>query len=255
MPDKNSNHYNEEFEEIKKRKRLIFRRFSAVLKLCLLLVVVIGIPAYIFFFHHSLLDEFSSIRDIYEFLKDYKKESVLIYLGLQVLQIIICIIPGQALQLAAGYLFHFWLALLLTLTGAALGTIAVYYLARFLGKDAMHMIFGEEKIHAMLEKLDSRNGMLLVFIIFLIPGIPKDLCAYAAGISEIRLKPFLILSLIGRTPGMAGSLLIGRQLQNEGYLSAAIIAGIALVLFILGMVFRKQVTEFFDKVYEKLHTM
>ena len=89
----------------------------------------------------------------------------------------------------------------------------------------------------------------------MIPGIPKDLCAYAAGISEIRLKPFLILSLIGRTPGMAGSLLIGRQLQNEGYLSAAIIAGIALVLFILGMIFRKQVTEFFDKVYEKLHTM
>ena len=250
------NEAHEKEREIQmQRRRLVFKRISAGIKLCLLLMLLIGIPAYIFFFDHQIIDEFSSIRDIYDFLQEYKKESILIYLGLQVLQIIICIIPGQALQLAAGYLFHFWLALILSLGGAAIGTVLVYYIAHFLGKDAMHLIFGEEKIRSMLDHLDSRNGMLLVFIIFLIPGIPKDLCAYAAGISELKLKPFLLLSLVGRAPGMIGSLLIGRQLQNGGYLSAAIIGGVALVLFILGMVFRRQLMGFFDKVYEKLSNM
>ena len=63
----------------------------------------------------------------------------------------------------------------------------------------MHLIFGEEKIKSMLETLNSKKAVVLVFLIFLIPGVPKDLCNYVAGLSEMKLKPFLIVSLIGRS--------------------------------------------------------
>ncbi len=109
----------------------------------------------------------------------------------------------------------------------------------------MHLIFGEEKIKSMLETLNSKKAVELVFLI-LIPGVPKDLCNYVAGLSEMKLKPFLIVSLIGRSPGMMGSLLIGRQIYTGGYVSAAVIAAVAVVLFVLGLIFRKKITVFLD---------
>lgn len=241
--------------EQKARHRALYRKISAIVKLCLLLVLVIGIPSYIFFFHHDLLDRFSSIHAIEAFFLQYRSQSILIYLGLQILQLVICIIPGQALQFAAGYLFHFWLGFLLTMIGAFLGTILTYYLAKILGHDAMHMIFGEEKITNMLSRINSKRGVSIVFLIYLIPGIPKDLCTYAAGLSEMKLKPFLLLSMIGRAPGMIGSLLVGQQVQMGGYTSAAVIGGIALVLCVLGLIFRRQLTDITDRIYGKLQKM
>ena len=239
----------------KQQQRQRFKKISAIVKLVLLLIIVIGIPAYLFFFDDQFLDRFSSIDDVYALFLQDQSPRILIYLGLQILQIVICIIPGQALQLAAGYLFHFWLGLILSVVGAAMGTVVTYYLAKVLGHDAMHMIFGEEKIQSALEKLNSKRGVIVVFLIYLIPGIPKDLCTYAAGLSEMKLKPFLILSLTGRIPGMIGSLLIGHNLQTGGYEVAAVIGGIAVVLFLLGLIFRKPIMRFSDRIYDKLKKM
>ena len=237
------------------RRRETFKKVSAILKLLLLIVIVVAIPAYIYFFHHDFLEQFSSLEDVENFFLKYRHESMLIYFGLQILQIIICIIPGQTMQFAAGYIFHFWIGFLIAATGAFIGSVITYYLARILGRDAMHMIFGEEKIGSMLEKINSKKGVAIVFLVYLVPGIPKDLCTYAAGLSEMKLRPFLILSMIGRMPGMIGSLLMGQQVHVGGYTSAAIIAGCFVVMFVIGILFRKQVTNFLDGLYIKLQKM
>lgn len=235
------------------RKRI--KTFSAIFKLALLLVILIGLPLYIYFFHRDFINNFSSQENIEVFLNEYKAQSVFIYIGSQILQIVICIIPGQWLQFAAGYMYGFWLGYLYSLAGAFLGTIITYYVARVLGHDAMHLIFGEEKIQKMLISLNSKKAVVLVFLIFLIPGVPKDLCNYVAGLSEMKLKPFLVVSLIGRSPGMMGSLLIGRQIYSGGYVSAAVIAAVAIVLCILGVVFRKKLTVLLDRFYARLMKM
>ena len=246
---------NTEQMPFEKNKRATFRKVTAIAKLLLLLVIVVAIPAYIFFFHHDIIEEFSSLQDVEDFFLKYRHQSMLIYFGLQILQIVICILPGQTMQFAAGYLFHFWIGFGLAVGGAFIGTVIAYYLARILGHDAMHMIFGEEKINEMLKKINSKKGVAIVFLIYLIPGIPKDLCTYAAGLSEMKLKPFLILSMVGRAPGMIGSLLMGQQVNIGGYMSAGIIAACFIVMFILGILFRKQVTNFLDGIYVKLRKM
>ena len=71
----------------------------------------------------------------------------------------------------------------------------------------------------------------------------------------MKLNPFLIVSLIGRTPGMMGSLLIGRQIGTGGYVSAVVIAVIAVILFLLGLIFRKKLTLLLDRAYDKLMRM
>ena len=152
-------------------------------------------------------------------------------------------------------MWGFWLGYLYSLIGALIGSVLTYYIARILGHDAMHLIFGEEKIKKWLVHLNSKKAVIIVFFIFLIPGVPKDLCNYVAGLSEIKLKPFLIVSLIGRSPGMMGSLLIGRQIGTGGYVSAGIIAGVAVVLCVLCVIFRKQFTGLLNKGYDKLMKM
>lgn len=239
-------------QEKKDKHRKQFKTISLVFKLSLLAVILIGIPLYIWFFQHQLIDDFSSIKDMKAWLMEYSGISALVYLGAQILQIIICIIPGQALQFTAGYIYGFWLGLILSIIGAILGSIVVYYIARFLGKDAVHIFFGERKVTEAIDQMNSRKGLVITFIIFLIPGIPKDICSYAAGISDIKLKPYLIVSLIARIPGMAGSLLIGHQIGAGGYTSAIIISAIAVVLFVLGMFFRKQIIELVNRVCDRL---
>lgn len=234
----------------KLRKR--FKIFSSIFKLLLLLLILIGIPLYIYVFHYEIIEQFSSLEKVEAFFETYKTESIFIYIGIQILQIVICIIPGQWLQFAAGYMYGFWLGYLYSLIGAFLGTVITYYLAKILGHDAMHLIFGEEKIHKMLKTLNSKKAVILVFLVYLIPGVPKDLCSYVAGLSEMKLKPFLIVSLIGRSPGMMGSLLIGRQVEVGQYTSAVVIAVVAVILCVLGVIFRKRITKYLDRAYEKL---
>ena len=235
--------------ETKLNKR---RKMLAVLKLVILAVIIIGIPLYIFFFHHDLIESFASIKDVENTLKSYRKESIIIYVAAQILQVIISVIPGQALQFAGGYLYGFFLGLILSIIGIAIGSTIAYYLARVLGRDAIHLFFGKRKVTEMLDLMNSPKGLIVTFIIFLIPGVPKDLCSYAAGLSQIKLRPYLIVSMVARIPGMLGCLIIGHQVGAGGYTSAAIIAGVALVLLILGIIFRQKILDTAYRISDKL---
>lgn len=240
----------------KHRKDKIHKRIkviSTILKFALLLLIIIGLPLYIYFFEPQLIDSMSSVENVNALFEHYHAESILVYIGAQILQIIICVIPGQWLQFAAGYMYGFWLGFLYSIIGAAIGSVVTYYLAKLLGRDAMHLIFGEARINEFIHKLNSKKAIVIVFLIFLIPGVPKDLCNYAAGISEMKLKPFLIVSLVGRSPGMMGSLLIGRQIEAGNYTGAIVVAAVAVVLCVVGIIMRKRLTGWMDKAYDRLY--
>ncbi len=231
------------------KKKLIF----ATLKLIFLIAIVVLIPLYLYFYHQDFLMRFRSFDDIVEFLHQYKMESIPIYIVLQILQIVISVLPGQFFQLAAGYLYTFWPALLFSCVGAFLGTTTSFFLARWLGSDFVHMFFDKEKTAEYVRKLNSKRAYTIVFLLYLIPGIPKDVVSYAAGISEMKYKPFVILSTIGRLPGMIGSIMIGSMWHKEKYIGMIILGIIAVIAFILCVIYRKHIHELIDKAYDKLN--
>ena len=128
-------------EKAQRRKKIY-----TIVKFAILLILVVGIPLYIFLFHREVFTVFRSVETIQNFFEAHKSESVLIYLGGQILQVVIAAIPGQAFQLAAGYFFGFFQGLLWSVVGVILGTIVTFFLARILGRDAMYLIFGEKKL-------------------------------------------------------------------------------------------------------------
>lgn len=245
---------NEEKKSLKanlknmKKSKLVI----SILKFVLLLVILIGIPAYLLIYQKEALHSFKTIDDAVKFLRSYNTQSILVYLGLQIIQIVISVIPGQIFQFAAGCIWGFAIGLVLSLFGAFLGSTIAFYIARFLGKDALHLFFSEEKLDYFVDRLNSKKAYLIVFLIYLIPGLPKDIMSYAAGVSEMKYKPFMILSLIGRIPGMSGSLMIGALYYTHHYVIMWIIAVIALAIFIVCFIKREALKKYIDKFYDKI---
>lgn len=230
------------------RKRVVI----SLVKILFLVTIVIGIPLYIYFFKHDWLAQFKDFSDVLAYLESYKTESIIIYIGLQVIQIIISVIPGQVFQFAAGYLYTFFPSLLFSIIGAFIGTTISFFLARWLGSDFVHLFFGKEKTTEYVEKLNSKRAYTIVFLLYLIPGIPKDVVSYAAGVSEMNFKAFILLSMVGRLPGMMGSLMIGSMWHKEEYAGMIILGVIAVTAFICCIIFRKKINALLDKAYDRI---
>ena len=223
-----------------------------ILKFLLFLIVLIGVPLYIFYNQRDLLQTFDSLESVNAFLAEYRSASAFVYVGIQVLQIAIFIIPGQAIQLAGGYVFGFWIGFALTFGGIFLGTVFTFYLARLLGKDAVHLIIGEEKTKKTIDRLNSKKALFIIFLIYLVPGIPKDAVTYVAGVSDIDVRPFVILSMLGRLPAMAGGVMIGSMLHTGSYLGVVFLSLFFVAAFIAGIVFREKILGKKEIIYEKV---
>lgn len=231
---------------------MTMQKLIAAFKLFLLLIIIIGIPIAIYFNHHTLIEDFGSPEKINTFITMHKMGGIFAYLALQILQIVISILPGQVLQVAAGYAFGFPLGITLTLVGAGIGTLVTFYIARILGKKSMHLIFGEQRFEKYVNHLNTKRAVILIFIIYLIPGLPKDLFAYAIGVSEMKFKPFFIVSMVGRTPAMMISVMVGEMTATQQYTGVVLLALTAVILGIVGVLHYKKMHQWVDNLYVKL---
>lgn len=227
------------------------RKRIAYIKLAILIFIIVGLPVILFFTCRDTLFNKEWLANLPEFIMQYKGYAAAVLTGIQILQVIICIIPGQPIQLAASYLFGVLKGYLISIGGAFIGAFIAFYIARALGKDSLEAIFGEEKVNDYHRKLNSGKGLTAVLLIYLIPGVPKDLVAYVAGISDMRLRPFLIVSTIGRSPGMLGSLLTGYFISSRNYAAIGVLAVLTAVILIICFVKRKQLVAMLDDLEKK----
>lgn len=208
------------------------KKLIAFSKLLLLLFIMIGIPIILFIFAKDTLLSTEYWADLPNRLSAHKGFAFLILIALQMCQIVICFLPGQPIQYASSYLYGFFWGYVISIVGAIIGTILTFYLADFLGNEALRLVFGEKRVNDYMRKLNSGRAMTIILMIYLIPGIPKDLVSYVAGISDIKLKPFLLVSTVGRTPGIMESLLIGMFLASKNYFGVAITAIVCIAILI-----------------------
>ena len=227
------------------------KRIFAILKLVLLLIIIAGIPAFLYFRFGSELFSKDAAKRLIAYLTAHQSVSALIIIALQTFQVVVCILPGQPIQVAASYMFGVLGGLGLSLIGAMIGVVISFFTAKVLGRDAVHMIFGEKRVEDYQRKLNSPKGLMIAFLIYLIPGVPKDLVSYAAGISEMRFLPFLAAATVGRIPGMAGSLLFGYFLSRGNYTAIIILCVVVAVILLIFFIKRKDMIRFLDEMEQK----
>ncbi len=227
------------------------KRVISVLKLTLLIGITLGVPAYIFFAHPEIIERFNTFEGVNDFLQQYKAASILVYIGLQIVQIVISVIPGQFMQFAGGYAYGFWFGYVFSILGIAVGSSIAFGLARVLGRDAMHLLFGEERLTKFVNELNSKRAFAILIVLYAVPGLPKDIITYAAGISEFGYVRFLLLSLIARTPALMGTLIMGNMVNNGSYHGLIVFVILTIFLCIILFIKRHDLTHFIDRVYLK----
>lgn len=186
----------------------------------------------------SLISDPDAFR---EFIDSYGSIGILVFVAFQILQVVIAAIPGEFVQIAGGYIFGSFLGTLYSVIGILIGASIAFFLARFLGIKAVSKLLTEKSVEKFKFLMSTRKSEIIIFLLFLIPGLPKDILVYVAGLSPIRPLRFFTIYAIARMPGLIGSSLIGSNLQNENYILAISIFVASCLLFLAGVVFREPI--------------
>ena len=165
----------------------------------------------------------------------------LAFIGMVIFQIIVAIIPGEPLEIGAGYAFGAVEGTSLCLIGAVLGGAIVVLLVRRYGIKLVEVFFPKEKIMSLRFMQDSRRLELLVFIVFMIPGTPKDLLCYAVGLTNLRMRDWLWISLVARIPSIITSTIGGNALGERNYVFAAAVFAVTLLISLGGILLYRHI--------------
>lgn len=145
----------------------------------------------------------------------------LLYMGMQIFQIVIAVIPGEPFEIAAGFAFGAVEGTALCMLSAALGSVLVFELVRKFGRRFVLLFFKEEQLEKLRFLSSDPKRQMLFLIIYMIPGTPKDLLSYFAGLTDMKLPAWLLICSLGRFPSIVTSTLGGHALRNQNYGFAA----------------------------------
>lgn len=149
-------------------------------------------------------------------------------------QVIVAFVPGEPLEIGAGYAFGTFEGTLLCIVGITLGSIIVFELVRKFGIKLVEVFFTFEKIKSAKFLQDEKKLALITFLMFFLPGTPKDLLTYVLGLSKVKRTDLLILAGVTRLPSIITSTVGGSLLGTEKYLFAVIVFGITFLVSAAG---------------------
>ena len=159
----------------------------------------------------------------------------LTYVLMVLVQVVVAVIPGEPLEIAGGYAFGAVEGTLLFFLGATLGSVLVFTLVRKFGVRAAGLFFEREQLDKLHFLKSSPRRTVLFLLVFMIPGTPKDLLCYFAGLTDMKLGVWLCICSFGRLPSLVTSTVGGDALGERSYLFAAAVFLAALGLSLGGL--------------------
>lgn len=212
-----------------------YQKRRKVVSICSLLILIAFFTVITIFVGKPMVDNLSDPEEFRRWVDARGLWGRLAFAGMMVLQVVVAMIPGEPLEIAAGYVFGNVEGLVLCLLGAAVGTAIIFAFTKIFGVKMVEAFISREKIESIrfLHNPEKRN--LLVFILFFIPGTPKDVITYFIGLTSMRLSTFLLLSSIGRIPSVITSTIVGNALGTQDYTTAILVFAITGIAAAAGM--------------------
>ena len=158
---------------------------------------------------------------------------LLMLFGLQVAQIFLIILPGEPIEILAGMCYGGWGGLLFITVSVCILTTAIFFMVRKLGRRFVYDICDEEKVNKIENSKLFKNPKKIewiMIILFIIPGTPKDLLVYIAGLLPIKPLRFILISTFARLPSVVSSTFAGNTLMKGDWQSSLVIYAITFIL-------------------------
>ena len=212
-----------------KIRNLLYPKIMMGIIACIILILVVLFRESIWenmsHFYHLLSDR-DRVRD---FIASFGLGAPLVFMGMQILQVIFAPVPGEATGFIGGYLFGVLKGFIYSSVALAIGSWINFSIGRFLGVRYVRKLIPADKF----EKFDSmlkRQGIIVLFLLFVFPGFPKDYLCLFLGLSTLPLKVFILLATVGRMPGTFLLSLQGTYLFEENYVVLGIVAAVCAIL-------------------------
>ena len=165
--------------------------------LFIIITGIITLLVFIFVLHALKLGLFDDKVLLINYIDKYGIWAIIVFIALQLLQVIVPIIPGGISCLAGVLAFGPILGFIYNFIGLSIGSCFAYYISNKYGITLVRKLFKSSIINKYLTYFNNNNfEMFIIGIIF--PGFPDDLLCYIAGLSKISFKRFLVIILIGK---------------------------------------------------------
>ncbi len=206
-----------------------------------LFVAAMALVSFLVWPYISLLEDPVAVAQFEAYVKSFGVFGVLIVFLMQVLQIIIAFLPGEAIELLAGILYGGVGGFAICLLGCVAASSLVFWLTRRFGVRLVNRFFSKKKLENFHFLQESNKLDVTVFLLFLLPGTPKDLLTYVVGLSRMHMLRFLVLSTLARVPSIASSTFLGSAVIQGEWVQAAVLFGLTAAIGLVGILGREKI--------------
>ena len=208
---------------------------TSALEKTIIILILIAVSAFSIYIGRYLLTFINEPEAFRNWIASFGVYSPLAYITVTILQIMIPLIPGEPMEMIAGYAFGSFIGTMLCILAESLGSFIVLFLVRRYGKRIVEIFFEKEKIDSLSFLRSSDKRILLFAVIFIMPGTPKDLLCYFAGLTDIETAVLIPLISLGRFPSIITSTLAGDHLGDQRYILAMFYIFAAGLLSMIGI--------------------
>ena len=211
------------------------KKYQKEIKIILISTAMMGLVCLLLY--QPMMNLFKDPEVLCQRLKSYGVLGKLLLSGIMMLQVVFVFLPGEIVEVSAGYIYGPWEGMFLCLLGAAIGSVFIYIAVSKIGKRWIQYFFKEQDIQKLHFLKETDHLERLVFILFFIPGTPKDLLTYFIPMTSMKLTTFLWISSIARIPSVITSTLGGDTLYAKDYRLSFLIFVFTGLISLCGLLF------------------
>lgn len=209
----------------------------------ILVISIIAMGMICLLLYQPMMNLFKDPQVLSKQLRSYGVLGKLLLSGIMMLQVVFVFLPGEIVEISAGFIYGPWEGLFLCLLGAALGSIVIYIGVQKIGLPFIQHFFKEQDIQKLYFLKETPHLERLVFILFFIPGTPKDILTYFIPMTSMKLTTFLWLSSIARIPSVITSTLGGDTLYAKDYVVSSFIFILTAIISVIGLIFYRKIIQ------------
>ncbi|MGM9970016.1 MAG: TVP38/TMEM64 family protein [Anaeroplasma sp.] len=232
-------------KKIDKYKMIRIISQSVLIVIFVLFIIYITIKSYPYFIKINDDQEFR--EQFINQIRSYGWMSFFIVLGLQIFQTIFMIIPSGPIVMVSGVLFHPFIAVLVCLIGQTLGSLIVYYLVKIFGYKFIVLFISPDQVKNSKLLGNEKRTEVLMFGYLLIPALPKDIIAFVAPFTNIKIQNFIFITFFARIPMTIVTVLMGNSLIKGNYLIVIILGIISFILAMLCFIFNTKIVAILER--------
>jgi uncharacterized membrane protein YdjX (TVP38/TMEM64 family) len=214
---------------------LTMKNWLKIVILIIAILVMGGISVLVFPYIASLSEEANRIA-FEEYINSLGIWGMLLLFSIQILQVIVAVIPGEPIEIIAGIMYGTFGGLFLCLSGILISSVIVYFTVKKFGKNFINKIYKKEESSKYNFLLKAENVTYLIFLLFLIPGTPKDVLVYLCPFTKIKPITFFLISTFARIPSIVTSTYAGSNISEGNFIKSILIFVFTGIIGILGII-------------------